>query len=151
VTSGPISKQQILAELRGGGHTRPTVLAYGIWNRNVLRRQVQAEGLKPEDHSSSLHSLLVQRPQGVRFWAKGDKPGDVEVAVSDLDTLKLWAYPRLLVELAERIIVYGDEPDPALLEVMATFQPLPYEAYDGSFAAEWVYTDEVPPYHLIWK
>jgi hypothetical protein len=146
-----MSKREVLQKLYGDSHERPTVLAYGVWNRNMLRRQIQAEGLKPENHSSSLASLLVQRPEGIRFWAKGDKPGDVEVAVTDLDISKLWAYPRLLVELAERITVHGDELDPAMVEVMAAFQPVPYAEYDGSFAAQWIYTDEIPAQFLDWK
>jgi hypothetical protein len=69
----------------------------------------------------------------------------VIVKIEDLDTNKLYAYPSILADAAAMIkaeLVDAEQAEIAR-ELMAEIEAVPYAEYDGSFAAEWIYTEDV--------
>lgn len=95
-----------------------------------------------------LDDLLTNRPHGIFFFGdEMDRPlsHKVIVKIEDLDTNKLYAYPSILADAAAMIkaeLVDAEQAEIAR-ELMAEIEAVPYAEYDGSFAAEWIYTEDV--------
>jgi hypothetical protein len=94
----------------------------------------------------------LNRPSGIFFFGEEmDHPlsHKVTVRVSDLDTGKLFAFPAMLADAVIRLVVDGtfanqpEEWKEALMELAEEIEAVPYDEYDGSFGAEWIYTDDI--------
>ncbi len=109
---------------------------------------VKATGLQVRQGWSTINEMLPNRPMGVFFWGeemaeRGHLDSRIQVSVSDLDANQLYAFPSELAYAANQKCC-GAELVEAAIEVMALAMPVPYSNYRGTFAAEWIYTSEVP-------
>ena len=108
---------------------------------------VRQGGLQVRQGWITINEMLPNRPLGVFFWGeemaeRGHLDSRIQVNVSDLDTNKLFAFPSELAGAANAKCC-GSELVEEALKAMAMAQPVPFSEYRGTFAAEWIYTDEV--------
>lgn len=109
---------------------------------------VRETGLQVRPGWITINEMLPNRPLGVFFWGeemaeRGHMDSRIQVAVADIDTDHLFAFPTELAHAANQKCC-GAELVQEAIEVMALAKPVPYIEYRGTFAAEWIYTDEVP-------
>jgi len=132
---GTSEKPEVLSHYVGGGNL--DMAAY----ENVIKNGLQA------DHSdwSDVSDFVPNRPKGNFFWGEENVIGTtglVQVNVSDLDTSKLWAFPALAAKVADMCATGRDVIDGAE-EALKRINPVSFEDFDGSFAAEWIYTENI--------
>lgn len=136
--SGTFPKPQTLFHFVGGN--------YGNDTDSV--ENVRSSGLQSAFGGwTDVSELLPNRPQGVFFWGEemanhGSLSVRVQIEVADLDTSKLFAFPSELAVAADRMIC-GYELVEGVAEAMKLAQPVAYADYDGTFAAEWIYTEDI--------
>ncbi len=109
---------------------------------------VKVTGLQVRQGWITINEMLPNRPLGIFFWGeemakRGHIDSRIQVAVADIDTDKLFAFPTELAYAANQKCCGAELVDKAI-EVMALAKAVPYSEYRGTFAAEWIYTAEVP-------
>jgi len=109
----------------------------------VLENGLQANRGKWTD----IDELLPSRPKGIFFWGEDNikvRTSDlVSLDTSDLDTDKLYAFPAEAAQVADMAIC-GYELVPAAYDFMAEARAVPFSEFKGQFAAEWIYTSDIP-------
>lgn len=109
---------------------------------------VKVTGLQVRQGWITINEMLPNRPLGIFFWGeemaeRGHLDSRIQVAVANIDTSKLFAFPSELAQAANAKCC-GAELIGEAIEAMALAQPVAYSEYRGTFAAEWIYADEVP-------
>ncbi|MFZ1769140.1 MAG: hypothetical protein WAU00_08085 [Caldilinea sp.] len=144
--------EAIYSESAKGTFPKPKTLTHFVGgNTGSSLAEVEAVrsgGLQVRQGWTSINEMLPNRPLGVFFWGEemaehGHLDSRIQVSVTDLDTDKLFAFPSELAQAADAKCC-GRELIAEAIEVMALAQPVPYSEYLGTFAAEWIYTEEVP-------
>jgi hypothetical protein len=112
--------------------------------------QVVESGLQADRGS---YDLNLNRPSGIFFFGEEmDEPlsHKVTVQVANLDTDKLYAFPSMLADAVARLeegeSTFVNQPEEwkqALMELAEEIEAVAYADYDGSFAAEWIYTEDI--------
>lgn len=104
---------------------------------------------------TDINQILTARPKGAFFFSADQEKCfsmgayEVLVNVSDLDTSKLFAFPAVFSETAERIVIEGKSIiDADVLHSLSNAPAINYEDYKGTFVAEWIYCGDIPG-HLI--
>ena len=95
-----------------------------------------------------INDQIPNRPRGIFFWGEDDPrmlSNRLEIAIADLDTDKLYAFPAALADAVAQVNagIYKGEIAEAILAVAAEFEAVPYAEFAGEFAAEWIYTEDV--------
>lgn len=95
-----------------------------------------------------INSQIPNRPRGIFFWGEDDPrmlSNRIEVAISDLDTNKLFAFPASLADAVAQANagIYQGKIAKAILALAAEFEAVPYAEFNGEFAPEWIYTDDI--------
>jgi hypothetical protein len=109
---------------------------------NVLTNGLQA------NHGgwADINELLPNRPKGIFFWDDDNKgialSDRIVVDTADLDTDHLYAFSAEAAQVAD-LALSGYELLPGAYEFMAQAQAIPFSQFNGQFAAEWIYTDDV--------
>lgn len=141
-------KEEMLAKIykNGDGYSRPSTLFHTINGEN----KISELGLLVSFSSwSDIDEILPLRPKGNFFWGEEmSRNATLSVSVSDLDTARLWAFPAIAASTADEVAsgFFNDDPESKalLIEVFSQVHPVSWADYDGSFAAEWIYTADVP-------
>jgi len=98
----------------------------------------------------AIDELVPKRPQGNFFWGeefkRKESPFIVSVKIGDLDTSKLFAFPRQAAFIAYEIINgYESNYEIGCREALKQIEAIPYDEYRCEFSAEWIYTENIPP------
>lgn len=123
----------------------------------TLYHENTIEGDMRANHSqwNDINGILPLRPQGNFFWGE-EMSGhcQLQVRVADLDSSKLFAFPSALAIEADELVVtfmYKDRRSKEAIkeaemikEVLQKCEAIPYSEYKGQFAAEWIYTEDIP-------
>jgi len=116
--------------------------------KNILKDGLQAN----RGQWVRINELLPQRPQGIFFWGRDNIERDIEFGITadlvsvdsdDLDTSKLWAFPADAA-YAANLATEGQELIPEAYDFMAQAKPVPFSEFQNQFAAEWIYTENIP-------
>lgn len=146
-------KEQLKAKIYSTNFEKPKTLVHYVGGLESpdfdAYDQVIETGLQVRKSNNwPLDDLLINRPHGIFFFGEEmDKPlsHKITVDVSDIDTDKLYAYPSILADAA--VLIKAGRADEELAkivkEIMAETEATPYDEYDGSFAAEWIYTEDI--------
>lgn len=141
-------KEEMLTKIykNGNGYSQPSTLFHVINGES----NVSEVGLLAGFASwSAIDKILPLRPKGSFFWGEEmSRNATLSVNVADLDTTRLWAFPAIAASTADQVAAgfYNDDPESKalLVEVFAQVHPVSWADYDGSFAAEWIYTADIP-------
>lgn len=118
---------------------------------------VQGDMLANYSQWDDINEFIPLRPQGNFFWGEEmaePKHCQIKVFVNNLDTDFLYAFPSALAQEADELVVMfrnierkspeAREELEAMRDALACCQPVPYDKYEGQFAAEWIYSQDIP-------
>ena len=149
-------KAEIKSRIYNTDYEKPEFLVHYVGGYNTpdweALDKIKAEGLKANYGGWALEGIIPNRPCGIFFFGEEmDHPlaHKVTARVADLDTDKLFAFPAALADaaamIAEGHIDESVAEYDALTEIMSATKAVNYADYDGSFAAEWIYTGNIEP------
>jgi hypothetical protein len=119
----------------------------------AIEELIKSDGFKLSNNPNrwtDINEVIPNRPKGLFFWGPEQPRGRIRVRVADLDTSKLWAFPAELANAANQAVV-GYEMIDGALDAMQEAKAVPFAKYDGSFAAEWIYTGDIAPEIIEWR
>jgi hypothetical protein len=142
-----------------GNYEKPRVLTHYVGGEKVppesTVQNVRRGGLQ-SSHGGwrDVSRFVPNRPEGIFFWGEemSERPGfnRVQVNVSDLDIDYLYAFPAELSGAANHAAT-GKRMIPGAIEAMEAAEAIPFSEYDGQFAAEFIYTKDIPADVLKWR
>jgi hypothetical protein len=110
--------------------------------------KVNQQGLeisKPRQTTSFIDKK-VNRPRGIYFWgSKIKEEANIQVAVSQLDKSKLYAFPHSIADEILNLTENHQVPDSFWQELKRITKAVPFNKYSGEFKAEFIYTHDIPP------
>lgn len=124
-----------------------------LYHENMIQGDMLAHYSQWDD----INEFIPLRPQGNFFWGEEmatPKRCQMKVSLANLDLNALYAFPSALAQEADELVIAFRYIEKKSLEVkeeleairdaLASCQPVSYHEYKGQFAAEWIYTQDIP-------